>query len=84
MDLSDIRRVWWGKKAMLTGVSTGRAGNLRGMEHLTGILNYLKVTVMPNRLPISTVDRLMDGEGRIRDEATLAALSTQLDEFLRF
>jgi len=84
MDLSDIRRAWWGKKAMLTGVSTGRAGNLRGMEHLTGVLNYLKVTVMPNRLPISTVDRLMDGEGRIRDVATLEALSAQLDEFLRF
>ena len=84
MDLSDIRRVWWGKKAMLTGVSTGRAGNLRGMEHLTGILNYLKVTVLPNRLPVSMVDRLMNAEGRISDEATLAALSAQLDDFLRF
>jgi NAD(P)H-dependent FMN reductase len=84
IDLSDIRRVWWGKKAMLTGVSTGRAGNLRGMEHLTGILNYLKVTVHPNRLPISVVDKLMDGDGRIRDEATLAALHAQLDGFLRF
>lgn len=84
IDLSDIRRVWWGKKAMLTGVSTGRAGNLRGMEHLTGVLNYLKVTVLPNRLPISVVDKLMDAGGRITDEATLAALSVQLDEFLRF
>lgn len=84
IDLSDIRRVWWGKKALLTGVSTGRAGNLRGMEHLTGILNYLKVTIHPNRLPISVVDKLMDAGGRIRDEATLAALSAQLDEFLRF
>jgi len=26
----------------------------------------------------------MDAGGRIRDEATLAALSAQLDEFLRF
>jgi NAD(P)H-dependent FMN reductase len=84
IDLSDIRKVWWGKKAMLTGVSTGRAGNLRGMEHLTGVLNYLKVTVHPNRLPISVVDKLMDADGRIRDEATLAALHAQLDEYLRF
>src|ERR1700722_10552368 len=28
-DISDIRKCWWGKKALLTGVSTGRAGNLR-------------------------------------------------------
>lgn len=84
IDLTDIKKAWWGKKAMLTGVSTGRAGNLRGMEHLTGTLNYLKVTVLPNRLPISVVDKLMDAEGVIRDEATLAALSAQLDEFIRF
>lgn len=84
IDLTDIKKAWWGKKAMLTGVSTGRAGNLRGMEHLTGTLNYLKVTVLPNRLPISVVDKLMDAEGVIRDEATLASISTQLDEFIRF
>src|SRR4051812_17560231 len=30
IDISDIRRSWWDKKALLTGVSTGRAGNLRG------------------------------------------------------
>ena len=84
IDLSDIRNVWWGKKAMLTGVSTGRAGNLRGMEHLTGTLNYLKVTVLPNRLPISVVDKLMDEQGRITDVPTLAALDAQIEEFIRF
>ena len=84
IDLSDIRNVWWGKKAMLTGVSTGRAGNLRGMEHLTGTLNYLKVTVLPNRLPISVVDRLMDAEGRLTDPPTLTALGAQVDEFIAF
>lgn len=84
MDMTDIKRAWWGKKAMLTGVSTGRAGNLRGMEHLTGTLNYLKVAVLPNRLPISVVDKLMDADGVIRDEATLQALSAQLDEFIVF
>jgi NAD(P)H-dependent FMN reductase len=84
IDLTDIKKAWWGKKAMLTGVATGRAGNLRGMEHLTGTLNYLKVAVLPNRLPISVVDKLMDVEGVIRDEATLAAISAQLDEFMAF
>ena len=84
IDISDIRKVWWGKKALLTGVSTGRAGNLRGMEHLTGILNYLKMFVHPNKLPISVVDKLLNGEGEIGDKSTLHAMEQQLDEFIKF
>lgn len=37
---------WYGKKAALIGVSTGRSGNLRGLEHLVGVLNYLQVNVL--------------------------------------
>ncbi len=33
-DISDVKKTWWGKKALLTGVSTGRAGNLRGMDSI--------------------------------------------------
>jgi NAD(P)H-dependent FMN reductase len=84
IDLSDIRKVWWGKKALLTGVSTGRAGNLRGMDHLTGALNYLKVTVHPNKLPISSVDKLLNGTGVITDEPTIHAMEAQVEEFLQF
>lgn len=84
IDISDISKVWWGKKALLTGVSTGRAGNLRGMEHLTGILHYLKMFVHPNKLPISVVDQLLNGDGVITDKATLQAIGVQLDEFIKF
>jgi chromate reductase len=84
IDNTDIKRVWWGKKALLTGVSTGRAGNLRGMEHLTGILHYVKVVVHPNKLPISVIDQLLTGHDGIRDKATLTAIHNQLDEFIRF
>jgi len=83
-DISDIKRIWWHKKALLTGVSTGRAGNLRGMEHLTGILNYMKVVVHPNKLPISVVDTLFDDRGCIEDPGTLASINQQLDEFIAF
>jgi chromate reductase len=84
IDLSDIKPVWWWKKAMLTGVSSGRAGNLRGLDHLTGTLNYLKVAVLPNRLPVSMIDKLIDAEGNLTDASTIAALSAQVDEFLNF
>jgi chromate reductase, NAD(P)H dehydrogenase (quinone) len=84
IDSTDIKNVWWGKKALLTGVSTGRSGNLRGMEHLTGVLHYVKVVVHPNKLPIPVVDRLLNGTGIITDKRTLNAIDSQLDEFLEF
>jgi chromate reductase, NAD(P)H dehydrogenase (quinone) len=84
IDITDIRKVWQGKKALLTGVSTGRAGNLRGMEHLTGILNYVKMTVHPNKLPISIVDKLLDQAGSITDRPTLFDIDNQIAEFILF
>ena len=83
-DISDYKKVWWGKKALLTGVATGRAGNLRGLEHLTGILHYLKVVVHPNKLPISLVDKLLDAAGNIQDAATVNAIEAQVEEFIQF
>jgi chromate reductase, NAD(P)H dehydrogenase (quinone) len=83
-DISDIEKVWWGKKALLTGVSSGRAGNLRGMEHLTGILHYMKVSVHHNKLPISVVHTLVNETGEVTDAGTLRAINIQLDEFIEF
>lgn len=82
IDHTDIKNVWWGKKALLTGVSTGRAGNLRGMEHLTGILHYVKMHVHPNKLPISVVDKLLNGTDTITDTDTLEAIDEQLNEYI--
>lgn len=84
IDNTPVRETWWHKKALMTGVSTGRAGNLRGMEHLTGVLLHMKMLVHPNRLPISLVDKLMNADGRFTDIATLSAIDTQLEEFLDF
>ena len=84
IDNTDIEKVWWGKKALLTGVSTGRAGNLRGMEHLTGVLQYLKMHVHHNKLTISVVNKLLNGEDYIGDMATLKSINDQLEEFIRF
>ncbi len=83
-DTGKSHSLWWHKKAMLTGVSTGRQGNLRGMDHLSGVLNHVKVTVLPNQLPISSVDKLMDEEGHFTDENTLLAINQQLDEFIKW
>ncbi len=84
LDNTDIQQSWWGKKAMLTGVSTGRAGNLRGMEHLTGVLHYLRMHVYYNKLPISVVNKLITIDNKIEDSATLKVINEQLDGFIQF
>ena len=84
LDLSDYKKVWNGKKALLVGISTGRSGNVRGMEHLTSILHYLKVSVHHNKLPISSVHHLLNGSAVIHDPETLRAIENQLDEFIKF
>ena len=83
MDASDIEKAWWHKKACLTGVAAGRAGNLRGLDTLTNILNYLKVDVLKNKIPISRVNSLMDGKV-ISDQNTIQIIKKQTDQFLEF
>jgi NAD(P)H-dependent FMN reductase len=84
IDNSDVSKCFHNKKALLTGVATGRAGNLRGMEHLTGSLMHMKMTVHPNRLPISMVDKLNYVDGVLSDENTIEAIKSQIQAFLTF
>lgn len=83
-DTSRSHDIWFHKKALLTGVASGRAGNLRGMDHLADVLNYLKITVHPNKLPISVVNTLINEEGKIADTNTLRVINQQLDEFIQW
>ena len=82
IDLSDIKRCWPGKKALLVGVATGRGGNIRGLDHVTGVLNYIKVMVHPNKLPLSAVDKIMSADGEINDLRTTLSIEEQVTEFI--
>jgi NAD(P)H-dependent FMN reductase len=77
-------KIWTENKACLVGVSSGRAGNLRGMDDLTNILNYLKVNVYHNKLPISRIDTLLNDQGALKDAETLKLIDVQLEGFLKF
>jgi chromate reductase, NAD(P)H dehydrogenase (quinone) len=84
MDMSDMKQVWWGKKALLTGLASGRAGNNRGMDHLTNILNYVKVNVLYNKIPLSQIDTELTTDGALIKDATIALVKKQLEEFINF
>lgn len=82
--IREYKATFSGKKAALVGVATGRAGNLRGIDHLTGILHHVGTLVLPQILPISSIEKLMDADGNITDPGTLKAIEKQVDAFLAF
>ena len=72
-----------GKKLALTGVATGRGGNLRGLDHLTGIFHYLNAHVMPFKLPISGVAALIT-DGKVQNEVLLRDIQKQIKLFANY
>ncbi len=77
-------REWTNKKACLVGVSSGRAGNLRGMDHLTGVLHYLKMNVYYNKLPISLIDKVLTDDHQFTLAEQLRICEMQVNGFLEY
>lgn len=76
-------KIFNGKKAGLIGVASGRSGNLRGLDHLSAMLNYLQTEVMAYKLPISRIDTLIQNNSVI-DDATLKALELHADKLINY
>lgn len=75
---------WKGKKACLIGIGAGRGGNLRGVEHLTGVLHYVRCEVMALKLYINQVNDYVNEDGQLTDALTEQLLEEQMQEFLNF
>lgn len=73
-----------GKKAALVGIASGRAGNLRGMDHLSAVLNHVGTEVMGAKLPISKCEDLLGEKGKIVDEGTVNAIERHIEAFLNY
>jgi len=84
ISVREIKPTFKYKKAALVGIASGRAGNLRGMEHLTGVLHHLQMIVMPGKLPISSIDKLLNEQRELSDEKTLTTMSKHAAEFVAF
>ena len=75
--------IWHGKKVSLVGIASGRGGNVLGMEHLSSILHHLQMIIMPQRLPISRVEELVQ-ERVLKDEITLDLIHKHAKRFIHF
>lgn len=81
IDVMDPKIAFYGKKAGMVGISTGRAGNLRGMDHLASVLQHMNVTLMPYFLPVSRVHQEMNTENSL-SEATEKIIRLHIDRML--
>lgn len=60
-------QIWRGKKAALVGIGDGRNGNLRGMDQLMTVLNYLRVEVFSYKVSLDRITDRIDGNGNFSD-----------------
>lgn len=72
------------KKAALVGHSTGKYGNIRGVEHFTGVCNYLRLHVLPLKIHIPQIVQELDADGRIFQADTLRFTDEQISDFVEF
>lgn len=75
---------FYDKKACLVGVSSGKYGNIRGIEHFNGVCAYLHLNVMPLRIHIGNVRTEIDEEGNLYKEDTLKFTNEQMDKFVNY
>jgi chromate reductase len=72
------------KKVALVGLATGKYGNIRGIEHLTGICNYINLHVLPFKIHIPAIHTELNEEGDLFKEDTLKFTNDQMDRFIKF
>jgi NAD(P)H-dependent FMN reductase len=72
------------KKAGIIGISDGHAGNLRGQEHLMGVLQHMKMFVHYAQPKLSMIDKLVNEQNEITDERALKLLNDHADFMTNF
>ena len=75
---------WSSKKVAMIGLATGRAGNLRGVDHLTGIFHYLGSEVYSKKVYLSQINLLLPEHGQLENKMVADEVNTQIKGFLNF
>ena len=84
IDACDFPESFYEKKAALVGISSGKYGNIRGIDHFTGVCHYLNLHVMPLKIHIASVKTELDENGNFFKEDTLKYTDEQIEKFIAF
>ncbi|WP_316831168.1 NADPH-dependent FMN reductase [Pedobacter aquatilis] len=75
---------FYDKKAALVGISSGKYGNIRGVDHFTGVCHYVHLNILPLRLHIPNIKSELDADGNLIKEDTIKFTNEQIDKFIKF
>ena len=84
IDACNFPDSFYDKKAALVGVSSGKYGNIRGIDHFGGVCSYLHLNVLPLRLHIPYIKTEFNEAGDFFKEDTLKFTNEQIDKFISF
>ena len=76
-------KLYKSKKISLVGLSSGRAGNLRGLDHLTSILHHLGSEVFSLKPIFSNIHEFFQNDELINKQY-LKEINNHLDSFNKF
>jgi chromate reductase len=84
IDACDFPESFYEKKAALVGISSGKFGNIRGVDHFTGVCHYFNLHVLPLKLHIAGIKSELDADENFFKEDTVKFVDEQLEKFVRF
>lgn len=84
IDACQFPESFYDKKAALVGISSGKYGNIRGVDHFGGVCSYLHLNVLPLRLHISAIKTELNEQDAFFKEDTLKFTNQQMDKFIAF
>jgi NAD(P)H-dependent FMN reductase len=84
IDACKFPESFFDKKVALVGISSGKYGNIRGIEHLTGVCNYINLHVLPLKIHIPYINLELNEENNLFKEDTLKFTYQQIDRFIKF
>jgi len=84
IDACDFPKSFYDKKAALTGLSSGKYGNIRGIDHFTGVCHYLNLHVMPLKIHISNIKQEFDENNNLFKQDTVQFTEEQMDKFILY
>src|ERR1700761_7623235 len=71
IDACSFPESFYEKKAALTGLSSGKYGNIRGVDHFTGVCHYMHLQVMPLKIHIGSINKEFDADNNLFQKDTL-------------
>jgi chromate reductase len=84
IDACSFPESFYEKKAALVGISSGKYGNIRGIDHFTGVCHYLNLHVLPLKLHIPNIRTEFEANHNFFKEDTVRFTDEQMDKFILF